>query len=175
MSAQCQVKTLHQSTNQDNVRRRCLCGKDEACFLIGSVLVVDVWSVQESWVLQCQQWLQLSERVQCSQSCPCPWRMLFGVAMLKQEPLTGHCRVAHRCCFPGTLFLDIPKQCWHQNQSVPVFAFWIILVAWSFWHVFPCQIDFSGSPTYTAVWSQATSPGYMRGYISQKYFFPEYF
>lgn len=102
---------------------------DEACFLIGSVLVVDVW--------RCAGRLCASvpavTAAQCSQPrAPRPRKMLFGIAVLKQEPLTGHHRVTHRCCFPGTLFLDIPKQCWHQNPSAPVFAFRLILLAWSF-------------------------------------------
>lgn len=47
--------------------------------------------VQEGWVLQCWQWLQLTERIQRSHpQVPRPRRMLFGMVMLKQEPLTGH-------------------------------------------------------------------------------------
>lgn len=99
-----------------------------------------------------------------------PGTILFRLTMVGQETWTGCCSVTPRCCFPVALFLGISKQHCHQSPFVLVFAFWSIPVAWSFWHAFPYQIDFSGSPTYTAVWSQAMSPGCKRGYISQKYF-----
>lgn len=94
----------------------------------------------------------------------------FTLTMAREETGTGCCSATPRCCFPVAFFLDTSKQHCHQSPFVLTFAFWPIPMAWSFWHVFPHQINFSGSPTYAAVWSQAMSPGCKRGYISQKYF-----
>lgn len=148
-------------------------GKYETCFLIMPVLVVSIWRCMGRLgaLVQAVTSSSLVEfRFCCLSRVPHPRMMLFRLTVLRQETLTGCHSVTLRCCFPGALFLGISKQCWYQSPFVLVFAFWLIPMVWSSWQAFPYQIDFSGSPTYTAVWSQAMSPGCMRGYISQKYF-----
>lgn len=148
-------------------------GNYETCFLIMSVLVVNVWRCMGRLgaLVRGRTFTSLAEfYFHCQFRVLRSGTMLFRLTTLGQETWTGCCSVTLRCCFPGALFLGISRQRWHQSPFVLVFAFWFIPMAWSFWHAFPYQIDFSGSPTYTAVWSQAMSPGCKRGYISQKYF-----
>ena len=148
-------------------------GNYETCFLVSSVLVVNVWRCMERLgaLVQARTFSSLVEfYFHCQSRVVHPGMMLRRLTMLGQEMWAGCCSVAPRSCFPGALFLGISKQCRHQSPFVLVFAFWLIPMAWSFWHAFPYQIDFSGSQICTAVWSQAMSPGCKKGYISQKYF-----
>lgn len=143
-----------------------------------SVLVVNVWrrTGRLGALVQARTSSSLAEfYFHCQSRVLHLGTMLFRLTMLGWETQTGCCSVTPRCCFPGALFLGILKQRWHQSPFALVFAFWLIPMAWSFWHAFPHQIDFSGSPAYTAVWSQAMSLGCKRGYISQKYFLPNIF